>query len=200
MFYCSEPCHEHKTCAVKGGFMPDMNRRMFVTTGASLLATSASMLLLREANAATEDPAHDRMQEPDGPSQPAELQTAGDSITTEEHAMNEEMARCIRLCHDCHTLCIHMIGHCLKLGGHYATPEHIRLLMDCAQMCETTADFMARESSLHDRLCGLCAELCRLCAESCQQTATDDQLMKQCVELCQRCAESCEGMSSEKTT
>ncbi len=154
--------------------MPDMSRRTFVTTGASLFATSASLAILRGADAATHEAA-----------------------TMEGHHMSEEMRHCLQLCQDCHALCIHMIGHCLQLGGRHATPHHIRLLTDCAQMCTTAADYMARESSLHDRVCGLCSEMCRLCAESCEQTAGNDQMIKQCAELCRRCLGSCERMASK---
>ena len=178
--------------------MPNMNRRTFVTTVATFLATSASVMLLREATATAQETAHDLMREPHGPSHQSDHHTAREAITMEGHPMGEEMTNCIQLCRDCHTLCVQMIGHCLKLGGRYAAPEHIRLLMDCAEMCATSADFMARESSLHDRLCSLCAELCQRCAESCQHIAGDDPLMRRCVELCRRCAESCERMSSKR--
>ncbi len=39
----------------EGGLMPDINRRTLVTTGASLLATSASLMMLRAADAATHE-------------------------------------------------------------------------------------------------------------------------------------------------
>lgn len=154
--------------------MPDVSRRTFVTTGASLLATGASLMMSRRLDAATHEAA-----------------------AMEEHHMSEEMRRCIQLCQDCHALCIKMIGHCLRLGGRHAAPDHIRLLMDCAQICTTSADYMARGSSLHDRVCGLCSEICRLCAESCERVAGDDQMVKQCGELCRRCAGSCEQMESK---
>ena len=156
------------------------------------------MMLLREATAAMHDVARDTIGKSDELSRSALPDRTGKAISMDEPHMNEEMTRCIQLCQDCHTLCNQMIGHCMKLGGRHATPDHIRLLMDCAQMCATNADFMARESLLHDRLCGLCAELCRLCADSCRQAAGDDQLMKQCIDLCRRCAGSCEQMSSKR--
>jgi hypothetical protein len=54
-----------------------------------------------------------------------------------------------------------------------AEPDHIRLLMDCAQMCVTNVDYMLRESSFHSRVCELCAEMCRRCVESCEQVASE---------------------------
>ena len=53
--------------------------------------------------------------------------------------------------------------------------DHIRLLMDCAQLCTTSADYMARGSSFHDRTCGLCSEVYRIYMESCECVAGDDQ-------------------------
>lgn len=169
----------------EGGFMSDINRRTLVTTGASLLATSASLILFRSAEAAMQDGAP---------------HSSGHRTAMDGHrSMAEEMQRCIQLCHDCHATCIQMIDHCLALGGRYAAPAHIRLLMDCAQMCTITADFMARTSSFHDRTCRLCAELCRSCADSCVRVAGDDQTVKHCAELCRRCAESCDHMASNKS-
>ena len=169
----------------EGARMSHMNRRTFVTTGASLLATGASAMLWRGAEAATQE----------GTPHPS-----ANRMTMEGHHSSEEMNRCIQLCQECHVSCIQMIGHCLRLGGRYATSDHLRLLMDCAQMCTTTADFMARGSFVHDRTCGLCSELCGRCASSCKQVAEGDQIVKQCAELCLRCAESCDRMASKGTT
>ena len=162
--------------------MSDMNRRTFVTTGASILATGASWVLGRNAEAAAP--------------QPSAIVTGMDR---HHHAMGEEMQRCIQLCQDCHARCIQLIDHCLTIGGRSAAPAHIRLLMDCAQLCTVTADFMARASSFHDRTCTLCAELCRRCAENCEHVAGSDQLITQCAELCRRCAESCDRMALKGT-
>lgn len=179
--------------------MSDISRRTLVTTGASLLATGASLMMLRGVEAATHDAAHDPISPSNRISEPAPLHASETTPASEGHHMMDEMTQCIQLCQDCHTLCIQMIGHCLKLGGRHAAPEHIRLLMDCAQICTTTADYMARGSSLHDRTCSLCSEICRLCAESCEQLRGDDQLIKQCAEMCRRCADSCERMAPKGT-
>lgn len=163
--------------------MSDMNRRTFVATSMSLLATGLSWILARGTEGAMQD----------GASHPM---ATGTTIEGHHHKMAAEMQRCIQLCQDCHARCIELISHCLMAAGRQAAPTHIRLLMDCAQLCTVTADFMARESAFHDRTCTLCAELCRRCAESCVQIAGDDQLVKECAELCRRCAESCDRMVS----
>ncbi len=175
--------------------MPDMSRRTFVTIGTSLLATGASLMILRGVDAATHETAPALVHELNARAQSSLLQTSAEATFMAGHHMSEEMRGCIQLCQECHALCIQMIGHCVGLGGRHAAPDHIRLLMDCAQICTTTADYMGRGSSFHDRTCGLCSEICRLCAKSCEQVAGDNQLVKQCAELCRRCAGSCDRMA-----
>ena len=102
--------------------MPDISRRTFVTTGASLLATGASLMMLREVDAATHDAVPDPMQEPNVLPQSSSLETSAEAPSMEGHHMNEEMRRCIQLCQGCHAICIQMIRHCLRLGGRHATP------------------------------------------------------------------------------
>ena len=169
----------------------NLSRRTFLSTGASLLATGASMMMLPRVYAETKE-VNDRVQEPGSEAHPSLVQ--GGLHT------DDEMQKCIELCQDCHALCTQTVGHCLKLGGPHAAPEHIRLLLDCAQICDTTAQYLLRGSSLHERMCGLCAEVCRQCADNCVQVAGGDQMVNQCAEMCRRCAGSCERMASKVAT
>ena len=164
-----------------------INRRTLLSTGASLVASGASFMLLPKVYAATGGGGNDRVQEP---GLEAQLVQGG-------HHSDDEMQKCIQLCRDCHAMCTQTIAHCLKLGGRHATSDHIRLMMDCAQMCATSADYMLRESPFHDRICGLCSELCKQCGKDCEQVAADDRMVTQCAEICQRCAGSCERMASK---
>jgi hypothetical protein len=110
---------------------------------------------------------------------------------------NPELHECIDRCTDCHHLCVETVMHCLQKGGRHADPQHIRLLLDCAEICRTSADFMLRESDLHSMTCGVCAEVCARCAESCERLADDEQ-MKRCAEACRRCEESCRRMERRR--
>jgi hypothetical protein len=109
--------------------------------------------------------------------------------------MSEMMQHCIMECTNCHQVCLQTISHCLMMGGEHAQPAHIRLLMDCAQICQTSADFMLRGSEFHGRTCAVCAEICERCADDCARF-TDDQTMQACAEACRRCAASCREMAS----
>jgi hypothetical protein len=174
-----------------------INRRTFMSTGASLLATAASLIMLPRVYAETAEAVNNAVQQPCSLPQHSLMATRGATTMEPAHHTTEEMDRCIQLCQDCHALCTRTIRHCLDLGGRHTGPEHIRLLVDCAQMCEINVDYMLRGSLLHERVCGLCADACKLCAENCAQLAGDDQMLKQCADLCRRCAESCERMASK---
>lgn len=109
------------------------------------------------------------------------------------HQMNSDMLDCIRACHDCHTICLSVAtNHCLQLGGQHAEPQHIQLMLSCAEICQSAANFMAIGSERHRDLCRLCADVCRECARECEQLGDMDD----CVAACLRCAESCERMAA----
>jgi hypothetical protein len=84
------------------------------------------------------------------------------------------------------------------MGGKHAAAEHIRQLLDCADICATSANFMLRSSPEHVRACALCAELCRTCADSCEKLEGDDPTLRECVEICRRCVQSCDEMAAAK--
>ena len=84
------------------------------------------------------------------------------------------------------------MNHCLEAGGKHAEPQHMKIMADCAQICATSLDFMARGSDQHKLVCGICAQICRACAESCR--GLDG--MEDCVAACERCADACEKMAA----
>jgi hypothetical protein len=84
------------------------------------------------------------------------------------------------------------------LGGKHAEANHVRLLLDCAQICATSADFMLRASLDHTRTCAVCAEICRRCAEECERIAGQDEMIRRCAEICRKCAKTCEQMAHAK--
>jgi hypothetical protein len=66
------------------------------------------------------------------------------------HQMSAEMQACMDACHHCHITCLSMTTqHCLQVGGAHAAPDHIKIMLDCAQVCATSLDFMARGSDQH---------------------------------------------------
>ncbi|HZN63933.1 MAG TPA: four-helix bundle copper-binding protein [Tepidisphaeraceae bacterium] len=108
---------------------------------------------------------------------------------------SEQTLVCIQNCQDCHRACLQTLAYCLRQGGRHAEGDHLRLLMDCADICLTSAAFMIRGSDLHAHTCAACAEVCRRCAEE-YDHMSDDLRMKALADTCRHCAESCRSMAA----
>lgn len=108
--------------------------------------------------------------------------------------MSADMQQCIQNCLDCFRVCVETIEYCVKQGGHHTEPDHLRIMADCKDICLTSANFMMRQSDLHKKTCGVCAEVCQRCGDDCAKMG-DDATMKRCADTCHRCAESCRKMS-----
>jgi hypothetical protein len=109
-------------------------------------------------------------------------------------SVSSMMRECIQECHSCHDICTELVTHCLEMGGEHAQPEHIGLMLDCAEICQTSANFMLRVSDMHPLTCEVCAEVCERCAQDCERF-TDDKVMQQCAQACRSCAASCREMA-----
>jgi hypothetical protein len=55
------------------------------------------------------------------------------------------------------------------MGGKHVEPKHFRLMMDCATICEASANLQLGGSPFSARLCALCADVCHACALSCRE-------------------------------
>ena len=109
--------------------------------------------------------------------------------------LSPEMAQCVDHCNHCATTCTATVAHCLEKGGKHADSQHIALMLDCAAICATAAESMARGSSVHGQICGVCADICRQCETDCRSFG-DDPVMQECADICRQCAESCKQMAN----
>lgn len=110
------------------------------------------------------------------------------------HNANPALHDCIEKCWSCRDPSQSILfNYCLERGGPHLAPDHVRLMMDCIQICQTSADFMTRNSAMHAIVCNACAAICGASARSCE--AMDDAEMKTCAEICRSCAESCWDMA-----
>ena len=124
---------------------------------------------------------------------PQHTQTSSHTTST-----GSAMRACIDACQVCHDRCLETLPHCLNMGGEHAEAKHIGLMLDCAQICQTSADFMLRQSPLHAQTCGICADIFERCANDCVRFS--DDVMQACAQACQTCAESCRKMASMGAT
>ena len=101
--------------------------------------------------------------------------------------------QCIENCVRCHRLCLETAARHFRGEAQIEAP-HLRLLLDCAEICRTSADFMIRGSDLHGETCGACAAICERCADECDRHGEDPH-MAACAEICRRCSETCREMA-----
>lgn len=103
------------------------------------------------------------------------------------HEKNQELMNalnnCAAECNHCATACldeedVKMLTRCIKLD------------MDCADICQLTASYVARGSEHTNHLLKECAEICEACAEECEKHAHMEHCSK-CAEACRHCAEVC---------
>ena len=105
-----------------------------------------------------------------------------------------ELQACITACTRCHQICLQMgMTHCLETGGKHVEANHFRLLMNCAEICQTSANFLLSGCVQHS-LCELCAEMCEACAADCERVGDMDE----CVKACRNCAETCHQMAKSR--
>lgn len=60
---------------------------------------------------------------------------------------NGDLKECIDNCLECQGICLETVMYCLQKGGAHADAAHIRLVLDCADICRTSADFLLRARS-----------------------------------------------------
>lgn len=55
--------------------------------------------------------------------------------------LSQEMQDCIQNCLECHSICANTVSYCLQKGGRHAEAAHIRLMLDCAEICQTSVAY-----------------------------------------------------------
>jgi hypothetical protein len=109
-------------------------------------------------------------------------------------ASSSDVEKAIQDCQECHDICLRTTTYGLQKGGQHAAVGLVTLLLDCAEICQTSADFMLRGSQFQQHTCVLCADTCDACAQACERFA-NDPMMLACAATCRRCAESCRRMA-----
>ena len=109
----------------------------------------------------------------------------------ERLGLSAETRRCIESTSNTYTSCTETLTYCIDAGGDLAEPEHLRLLLDCAEICQTAQNTLLRGSGLSQLLATVCIEACEKCAESCRALNGSDEQLESCAETCLLCAEYC---------
>jgi aspartokinase-like uncharacterized kinase len=107
--------------------------------------------------------------------------------SSEESVLSSQMDDCIQDCLNSHAVCLNTAMDVLPKGSTFADP--VRIMLDCSELCATTAHFMIRNSPLYGYVCQACAEVCTHCAEICDEIGEND-----CANACRASATSCQQM------
>lgn len=103
---------------------------------------------------------------------------------------------CVADCLDCFESATECIPYCLDRGGDHPCIAQLEVFMDCAAICQVSADFLLRGSKSNYLTCGVCAAICERCAFACERIDVSDGHWRRCADACRRCAESCHDLAA----
>lgn len=96
---------------------------------------------------------------------------------------------------ECAQVCTSCADACLAEEMVAELRRCIRLDLDCADVCTTTARILSRQTELDLALLQVQLEACRracgLCGDECEQHAQMHAHCRVCAEACRRCEKSC---------
>lgn len=107
-------------------------------------------------------------------------------------ALAGEADSCLQACLHCHEICRKTAFDMSPAAAQEMNADDIRMLFECAELCQLSANWQLSGSQYSRQICAVCAQVCRECERRC--TGKID--MEECEYVCRRCAESCEAMSS----
>lgn len=95
----------------------------------------------------------------------------------------------IQVINQCADTCDYCASSCLQEKDVTMMANCIRLDMECASICKTTALLLHLESNHVNAACQLCADICSACADECEKH--EHEHCKKCAAICRECAEQC---------
>lgn len=90
---------------------------------------------------------------------------------------------------DCYGICMDTLNYALEKGFDYANSRVLKLLLDCADICQVTSTFMFPNSNPARRVAEICSLVSDNCADVCDEFK-DDAQFQLCSKICRRAANS----------
>jgi hypothetical protein len=108
------------------------------------------------------------------------------------------LARCIDECGACEATCTICSDACLGEDDVAPLIRCIRLCLDCADACDSTARIVSRQTepapATQRATVETCLAACRASAEECERHAHHHEHCRLCAEQCRRCEQACEEL------
>lgn len=106
---------------------------------------------------------------------------------------NNHMQSCIDACNKCAQACFECFNACLNEPDLNARKNCVKILVECAMMCQMSDATMSMVGSFTSEHCNVCAKICDKCAEECAMFKDDH--CKKCADICRMCADECRKMA-----
>lgn len=101
----------------------------------------------------------------------------------------------LRMLQDCASMCYKTCDMLLNRPDAHLRRPQIKLLADCATICEVCAKFVAGNSILMKSICEYCAYVCEVCGNECLKHP--DQESQSCGQMCLKCARECRTLAMQ---
>ena len=99
-----------------------------------------------------------------------------------DNVLIESLQNCAAACEQC-------ADACLDEDNVESMIACIRLDRDCADICNTAARLLSRNTDANIALIELCKDICGQCAKECE--SHDHEHCQRCAHACRRCEEQC---------
>ena len=101
---------------------------------------------------------------------------------------------CLDACLESAAACNHCAASCTTEEEVSMMATCIRLDMECAAVCYTTAQLISLGSERAKDMCVICADLCNACSSECSKHENDH--CRGCAAACRSCADECMKMAA----
>lgn len=117
-------------------------------------------------------------------SRPSEEQRVAENpFHTADHREAHDAARA------CHVAAMDALRVSLSSGWDPDARDRVTMLLDTADICRTTGDFLQRGSVHVPDVCRTCAIVCGECRDECERLGAEE--LSACAEACDRCVRAC---------
>lgn len=110
------------------------------------------------------------------------------------------LANAIDAASECAQACTACADSCLSEESPRQLAKCIRLDLDCADICNTTARVISRQTeydaNLTRAVLEACIQACRSCGSECESHASMHEHCRICAEACRRCEAACNELLS----
>jgi hypothetical protein len=110
--------------------------------------------------------------------------------------VNQAFITAIDAAYSCAQTCTSCADACLAEDMVAELRQCIRLNLDCADVCQTTATLANRRTGSNEEVIGklleACVTACRLCGDECARHGSMHEHCRICADACRSCAEACQ--------